>query len=307
MKIFDAHCDVLYQLWKDPTLSFEDSPHLHITYEQLQQTGGKVQCFAIFVPDDVPYGTKFQAALQMVDIFYKKVIEPFAKMKPILTRHDLTALQSDEIGAILTLEGVDAVEGSVLNYETLLRLGVRSVGLTWNYANLAADGVLEERGAGLSSFGKRLVAINNAYNLWTDVSHLCEQAFWDVMETAHKPIATHSNAKALCGHPRNLTDNQIKAMFEHDGRIGVTFVPQFLCDNEQAALTDVLHHLDHLCSLGGEDYVGFGSDFDGIDKTVKGLERYHTYEKLINALLNNYSDSQVEKFLFSNFYNDFLV
>lgn len=308
MRIFDAHCDVLYQLWNNPDISFLDSAKLHVTYEQLQIGNGSVQCFAIFVPDSVPYGTKLQTALEMVELFYSRIIEPYENMKVILTRTDLLDLKEEEIGAVLTLEGVDAIGGSLLHYKTLLRLGVRSVGLTWNYANLAADGILEERGAGLSQFGKQLVTINNQYKLWTDVSHLSERGFWDVLELANKPISTHSNAKHLCPHPRNLTDEQIGALIKADGRVGVTFVPQFLhTDEDKATIDDVLTHLDYICSLGGEHHVGFGSDFDGIDKLTKGLEHYQAYEKLINKLLNNYSDAQVKNFLFLNFFNDFLT
>ncbi|OEH94132.1 dipeptidase [Bacillus solimangrovi] len=306
MKIFDAHCDVLYKLWGNEHLSFYNDKDLHVTYEQLQMTGAKVQCFAIFVPNDVPYGAKFQAALKMVDLFYSRVINPYDQMVHIQTRQDLLNLKEDEIGAILSLEGVDAIEGNVLYYKTLLRLGVRSVGLTWNDANLAADGILEERGAGLTSFGKELVELNNEYHIWTDVSHLSERACWQVLELAKKPLATHSNVKSLCNHPRNLTNEQIKMLIQQNGRIGLTFVPQFLRNDENASISDLLRHLDFVCRLGGEDYVGFGSDFDGIDVMTKGLENYRCYENLINQLLNYYTVNQVNKFLFENLASDFL-
>lgn len=102
---------------------------------------------------------------------------------------------------MLTLEGCEAIGESLTQLRTLLRLGVRSVGLTWNDANMVADGALEQRGGGLTRFGKEVVQLLNEQQCWTDVSHLSERAFWDVMELAHYPIASHSNAYTLCPHP----------------------------------------------------------------------------------------------------------
>src|SRR5690606_3795964 len=97
----------------------------------------------------------------------------------------------------------------------LYRLGVLSLGLTWNKANLLADGASEPRGGGLTEFGREVVALNNKYGVLTDVSHLSERGFWDVIELAEAPFASHSNARALCDHPRNLTDEQIRALIQN--------------------------------------------------------------------------------------------
>jgi membrane dipeptidase len=301
MKIFDAHCDVLLKLWRDPVLTFDTEKELHISYPKLEQSGSKVQFFAIYIPDQVT--DKFQAALEMADIFHEKIVNKYENIKLLQTKADLDCLQKNEIGAVLTLEGCDAIGSDIVKLKTLYRLGVRSVGLTWNYANAVADGVLEERAAGLSNFGKEAVKQLNEYNLWTDVSHLAEQGFWDVMELADFPIASHSNAKALCPHPRNLTDEQIKALIEKNGVIGMTFVPLFLVENGKASIKNVLNHIDHVCSLGGEKHLGFGSDFDGIGATVKGLESYRGYPKLVDALLKHYSEEIVRSFCYENFAN----
>jgi len=214
---------------------------------------------------------------------------------------DIQALKHNEIGAILTLEGCDAIGTSLIKYKTLLRLGVSSVGLTWNYANAVSDGILEERGAGLSTFGKNVVKENNLVDAWTDVSHLSVKGFWDVLELAKYPIASHSNAYTICNHSRNLSDDQIKALISKNGMIGITFVPHFLNENGSAHITDVLKHIDYICALGGEFNLGFGSDFDGITETVIGLSSYKNYEDLINLLLKYYKEEQVKRFLFSNF------
>lgn len=305
MNIFDAHCDVLLKLWSERLfpqgVTFESEKELHISYPKLKETGAKVQCFAIYIPEKLKGPAKFQAALEMIDIFHEKIINTYDDIKLILTKDDIDKLQANEVGAILTLEGCDAIDNDIVKMNTLYRLGVRSVGLTWNYGNAVADGVLEERACGLSNFGKEVVQTLNQHKIWTDVSHLAERGFWDVMELSDYVIASHSNAKALCNHPRNLTDEQIQALISKNSVIGITFVPMFLSEGNKATIKDVLSHIEHICALGGENHIGFGSDFDGIGQTVVGLESYRGYEKLINTLLKHYPEETVKKFCFNNF------
>lgn len=302
MVVFDAHCDVLWQIWrKKRRIAFNKDDSLHVTLEGLKKGNGKLQCFAVYVPEEVPCEQRFEAALEMIHIFYEDILKKHSEVKLVLTRQDILTLQEEEVGALLTLEGCDAIGSSLTRLQTLYRLGVRSVGLTWNYANAVADGTLETRGAGLSDFGKQVVQQLNEYRLWTDVSHLSERGFWDVMQLAHFPIASHSNCYSLCPHPRNLKDEQIRALIARNGRIGITFVPMFLTDGRSAAITHILQHLEHICSLGGEHHVGFGSDFDGITETVHNLGRYAEYENLKNELVKHYKEEQVHAFLYGNF------
>ncbi|MGG0237673.1 dipeptidase [Bacillus rhizoplanae] len=301
MKIFDAHCDVLWQLWMGKgKKSFQNDSSLHITYDQLKQNGGSVQCFAIYVPEEVPYGQRFAVALEMTNIFHEQILA-LPNIKWIRTKEDIQQLGKDEIGALLTLEGCDAIGNELEKLKTLYNLGVRSVGLTWNYANLVADGALESRGGGLTLFGKKAVDELNRYKVWTDVSHLSEKGFWDVIELANHLIASHSNSYELCQHPRNLTNEQIKALIRKDGMIGITFVPMFLAANKSVCMDDILRHVEHVCMLGGEKNVGFGSDFDGITETVVHIERYEHYEYVINELLKRYKEEQVHNFTYRNF------
>lgn len=303
VKIFDAHCDVLYKLWMNRDIQFHFDHRLQTNYTYLSKVGkGNVQCFAIFVPPHLSEQIRFQAALEMIDIFYEKVLA-HPNMKLILRKEDVLQLQTDEVGAILTLEGCDSIGCDLTKLKTLHRLGVRSVGLTWNYTNFVADGILELRGAGLTAFGKQVVMFNNEKKIWTDVSHLSEQGFWDVMELAEYPIASHSNAKAVAPHVRNLTDEQILALIQKNGIIGITFVPEFLTGNQTAAIDDVLRHVDYVCSLGGENNIGFGSDFDGIDETPVNLWNYSYYYILINELLKRFPEKIVKRFLFQNFFD----
>jgi membrane dipeptidase len=300
--IFDAHCDALMKLWMDRSLSFQDGKSLHVTLPALKEAKVKVQCFAIYIPETVPEEARFTVALEMIDIFFEQVIGRFPTLKFVRSKRDIDALEENEIGAMLTLEGCDAIGTSLVKLKTLLRLGVSSVGLTWNWSNAVADGAWERRGAGLTTFGKQVVEQLNEAKRWVDVSHLSEKAFWDVLEIAQFPIASHSNTYRFCPHPRNLRDEQIKALIAKDGMIGINFVPYFLT-KEKASITDVLRHLEHVCSLGGAKNVGFGSDFDGIEETVSGLGTVRDYANLVNELQKYYTEEEVERFLFRNFYD----
>ncbi|PFW58060.1 membrane dipeptidase [Bacillus cereus] len=301
MKIFDAHCDVLFQLWSaQGKKDFKNDPQLHITFEQLKKRKGSIQCFAIYVPETVLYEKRFEVALQMVDIFYNEILS-LPGVKFIQKKDDINMLKQDEIGALLTLEGCEAIGKDAMKLRLFYRLGVRSFGLTWNYANLLADGALETRGAGLTTFGKHIVQELNMLHLWTDVSHLNERSFWDVIEIAKNPIASHSNCYKFCQHPRNLNDEQIRALIKKNSVIGVTFVPQFLTSERQANITDIVRHVEYICSLGGEKNIGFGSDFDGILETVVDLTAYREYENVVNELYKHYDASMVERFLYDNF------
>lgn len=303
--IFDAHCDVLYKMYLDPTISFADSSKLHVNLNYLKEHHKSIQCFAIYVPESVKFEDRYHVSLEMIQIFYEKILNVYEEIVLVRTREDIYNLEDGKIGVILTLEGCDAIGDDLVKLDTLLQLGISSVGLTWNYANLVADGALEERNAGLTEFGKQVVQRNNEKHVWTDVSHLGEKSFWDVVEVAEHIIASHSNCKSLFSHPRNLTDEQIIALIEKNGVIGITFVPQFLEERGEAYISHIIKHIDYICALGGQNNVGLGSDFDGIEHTVKDLSSYADYAHFINILLKHFSETQVRKICFDNFASRF--
>ncbi|WP_078381797.1 dipeptidase [Sutcliffiella halmapala] len=302
MKIIDLHCDALLKLWESKgSLSYANSEELDTNMERLKKGKVWVQCYAVFVYPDVKVEQKFQAALDQIDYFYNEILAKNQEMKQIKQWEDIALLKDGEIGAILTLEGVDAIGNDLEKLKLLYQLGVRSVGLTWNNANLAADGVGEKRGAGLTSFGKEIVQFNNKNRILTDVSHLSEKAFWDVIALAEYPIASHSNAKAICNHPRNLNDDQAKAIFAKGGRIHVVYCPPFVKEDGNAKISDLIKHIDHFCSLGGKKQIGLGSDFDGISTYISDLEDASKYQNLINELLNHFTEEEVKGFAYQNF------
>ncbi|MGX6444891.1 dipeptidase [Neobacillus sp. K501] len=302
MNIIDLHCDALLKLWEGKgTLRFADAPELHTNKMRLFQGQIKVQCFAIFIEPLIPSDQKFQAALEQIDYFYKEVLGNNSDMIHIKDWSDFDKLKVGQIGAMLTLEGVDAIGNDLTKLNILYQLGVRSVGLTWNNANLAADGAGEPRGAGLTLFGKEIVEFNNSNQILTDVSHLSDKGIWEVLELAHYPIASHSNARALCDHPRNLTDEQAVAMFNKKGLIHVVYYPPFVKEEGEVEITDLIKHIDHFCSLGGVKHLGLGSDFDGISTYITNLEDSSKSQNLINELLKHYSEDEVRGFASENF------
>lgn len=302
MKKIDLHCDVLWKMWdnKGKNISFANDPSIDANFQRLKRGNVYVQFFSIFVEDIFLSEWKFQYALEQIDIFHEEILAKHPNMKKITNWRDIETLRDGEIGAVLTLEGADAIGNDLMKLRTLFQLGVKSVGLTWNNANLCADGVGEERGAGLTSFGKEVVELNNAYDVWTDVSHLSEAAFWDVIKIAKHPIATHSNSKTICDHKRNLTDEQAQALFQKNGIIGLVFTPPFITNGNKATIDDLLQHVEHFCALGGKNNIAFGSDFDGIDLYVDGLEHAGKYDHLINELLKRYKEEDVKGFAYKN-------
>ncbi|QHW34904.1 membrane dipeptidase [Paenibacillus rhizovicinus] len=302
MRKADFHCDVLWKLLEDPTLSFidDDRNKLDVTLPRLKQAGATFQTFAVYVPERMD--KTMVPILQSIDLFYRKVLVS-PEVTFIRTAGDITALQLKPgvIGAMLSLEGADGLQGDPAMLRMLYVLGVRAIGLTWNNANWAADGVLETRGGGLTKKGRAFVEECNRLGILLDMSHLSDRAFWDMMQASSRPvIASHSNSRSHCQHPRNLTDDQIKALLAAGGLIGVTFVPQFVSSRVPAGIADVLRHVERICEFGGEQQLMFGSDFDGIDHYVDGLSHPGELHRLQDALLARYSEEQVKSFFEKN-------
>ncbi|WP_128100383.1 dipeptidase [Paenibacillus sp. DCT19] len=306
MNVIDLHCDALFRIWRaGGKLAFDHTDSLEASKPRLIAGQVKVQGFAIFVPPNLKDSAKFEAALDQVHYFYTEILDKNPEIIHITDWSQIRNLRDGEIGAFLTLEGVDPIGNDLHKLNLLYRLGVRSVGLTWNYANLAADGALEPRGSGLTQFGKQIIEFNNEYRLLSDVSHLSEAGFWDVLQLADYPIASHSNAQGIYNHPRNLSDEQAQALFAKNATVHVLYLPDFLRSDqdEAASIDDVLRHVEHFCSIGGVKHIGLGSDFDGLIHYVEGLEHAGHTQNLINALLKRYSEQEVKGFASENFLN----
>lgn len=310
MHIIDTHCDALLKLQGDyrngyrtqkRTIDFKNANALDTNAERLEQGGVKVQFFAIFIPSDIPDNEKWQHALEQVDCFYNEVLnqEKFVHIKNF---SEILDLKADEIGAVLTLEGSEAFGNDLMKLRTLFRLGVLSLGLVWNNANLVADGVGENRLAGLTEFGFEVIECCNEHDVLIDVSHLNTEGFKDVMNKADRVLASHSNAREIFNHPRNLYDWQIKQIIEKGGMVNIVFNPPFVKDDD-VSLEDLFPHIDRIIDLGGSENIGLGSDFDGIASFIKGLEDAGTFGHLIDALTEKYGHEFSEKISHRNFIN----
>jgi membrane dipeptidase len=300
IKIFDAHCDALLKMWEHHANFAEGDERLQASLPELKKGNVHIQVFDIYVPAKVAAGDKFRTLLEMVEIFYEKVAG--AQLKPILSRGDLEqCVLKDQKGAILFVEGAHPVE-SITHLRAMHRLGVRGMGLTWNFRNAVADGCHEPNPGGLSLFGRQVVKEMNRLGMIIDVSHVAEPGFWDTLDLSSSPvIASHSNVQSIRHHPRNLTDEQIKALIQKGGVMGLTIVDYFVTEEKRKVwIDDLLRHLDHVCALGGSDHVGFGSDFDGTTKTFGDLASAGDYQRLADELLKRFKEEEVKKFMFEN-------
>ncbi|WNS44863.1 membrane dipeptidase [Paenibacillus sp. MMS20-IR301] len=300
LKVADFHCDVLSKLQADPELDFNSSSRLDVTAQRLEEGNVELQVFAIYL-SAARGRAKFEDILGQIECFRSKVAGP-GGLQWLCWKEELEGERVTVPGlGMLSLEGVDGLEGNLFYAQLCFELGVRFLGITWNYANWAADGVLEPRGGGFTAQGRKLIDWCNASGMLLDVSHLAPAGFWELAERSTRPfIASHSNSAAICGHPRNLSDEQIKALITMDGRMGLTFVPWFVREDGAAQMEDMRRHIEHVCSLGGSGQLMFGSDFDGIEAWVEGLEHPGKYAELAELLLQFYPEDQVKGWLYGN-------
>lgn len=301
--VVDAHCDTLTAMLGQNRRLGEFSGGGQSDLPRLKDGGVKLQFFAAFI------APKFKTlavrrTLELIDLFYRETEENKKAVMPVKNWVEINeALASGKIAALLAIEGGEALEGSIGVLRMLHRLGVRGLTLTWNGRNELGDGVGEEgTGGGLTSFGVAVVEEMNRLGMLVDVSHLSEKGFWDVMSVSGQPvIASHSNCRALCDHPRNVNDEQIRAMAEKGGVMGITFVPDFL-GGEKPSVKEVLDHIGHAVSVGGVDCVGLGSDFDGTDNLPAGLEDSARIPAVTSGLMDRgYGDDAIKKILGGNF------
>jgi membrane dipeptidase len=303
--VSDAHCDTILDVLKGKRRLAERSSEGQIDLPKLHEGNVSAQVFAVWTPPE-RYADALKYGMEAADAFLEEV-EDNDDLISATTVDDLDfAFSTGKVAGILGMEGAEPLKGSISVLRDFYRLGLRLLTLTWNFRNEAADGVKESitRG-GLTRFGRDLVAACNDLGIILDVSHLSPAGVEDVLALSSKPIiASHSNAKALCNHPRNLTDEQIKAIASTGGAIGVTFVPAFLRkDKENASVSDVLDHIDYITKLVGAEHVMLGSDFDGMGETVpKGLEDASKLPALTEGLVERgYNEDEIKTILGLNF------
>ena len=303
--VFDGHCDTILSIINKGRSLSEKTNTYHLDIPRMKEGGVNIQFFAAFIEELYKPNTSLKRTLQLIDCIYQQVEKNKEDISIAVNYEQIkNTISSGKIAAILSIEGGEALEGDLGVLRMLYRLGVRLLTLTWNQRNQIADGMGESRtSSGLTEFGLKVIDEMNKLGMLIDVSHLSEASFWDVIKRSKSPIvASHSNCYALCPHLRNLKDEQIRALAEKGGIIGVTFVSDFLTDkNRESTINDVIKHIDYLVQKVGSDYVGLGSDFDGTRILPIGLEGVDKIPSITEGLLNKgYKTKDIKKILGEN-------
>lgn len=302
--IADAHCDFLYHMaFSERNIDAPIQKDHHITKKGLLTGGYAVQVFAIWV--DVSRKSFYDDATKMADSF-KIMVENTPEIIHIKKSKDFELLKTGEnVGAILSVEGLgEAIEGDLLRIKEFYNKGARIMSFTWNNENELGYGAWCDENEGLKEKGIQAIKILNDLNVAIDVSHINTKGFWDIVEYSKSPIiATHSNVHSLFTSRRNLYDDQIQAIIDMKGHIGVSYYPPFL-GKRFVNVKTVVQNIDFICSLGGIDCVGLGSDFDGMLKTPTGLSGSQHAQSIPNELAKlNYTEEQIKKICSLNFIN----
>lgn len=303
MTVFDAHCDTVQKICDLGGNLVENEYHIDIN--RLNLYDGYIQIFAAFIDKKSDALPPFERCNQLVDRYILEISGAYNKIAHCFDCDEIeAALDKGKIASVLSIEGGEALNGKIHNLHYFYGRGVRAMTLTWNHSNEISGGIGDEKGGGLTDFGKEVVSEMNKLGMLIDVSHISEKGFWDVIEMTEMPIAaTHSNAKKLCPHPRNLSDEQICAIIKNGGCIGINLYSDFL-GGDSCTIKDVLNHIEHILALGGENNIGLGCDFDGMSRLPEGIKGVQDLYKLFDEMQKcGYSDTLINKISFENYFN----
>lgn len=315
-KAIDMHCDTLMKglMGFGTDADVYDKPNFDIDVKRLKEGDAMAQFFAIFMPPKDIY--KFLHKEPLTDDQY--IDGCLLVMKNTLDRHGdviRQARNADEIeqnykdgyvSAVVTMEDGVAVRGDMAKLDSFYDKGIRALALTWNFENCfgfpnSKDPEIMKKG--LKDFGKEAVLHMQDIGMLVDVSHLNDGGFWDVYKLAKVPfIASHSNARDVCNHTRNLTDDMIKALHEKGGCMGLNMLPGFLSekDEQQNHIDDMVAMIQHEKEVGTIEVVALGTDFDGFDgkKEITGPDQMHL---LCDALVRGgFTTAEVDAMMYGN-------
>lgn len=285
MLVADMHCDTFMELYHSESPLTIAKNHLHVDLEKMQTGDYLIQNFAMFIhqkPDKNPLET----CLKMIDLFYSELEKYPSLISPVRSYKDIiNNMNLGKLSALLTIEEGAVIKGDLAFLRTFYRLGVRMMTLTWNFPNeLGSPNVLHDPDwnpdtqtpnikDGLTAIGIETVQEMERIGIIVDVSHLSDAGFWDVVKYSSKPfVASHSNARAICNHTRNLTDQMIRALANRGGVMGLNFGANFLRNaawDDPSTIESMIYQLKHIVNIGGINCVGLGSDFDGIHDNLE--------------------------------------
>ncbi len=259
---FDGHCDTIsectHQGW-----SLAKAPG-HLDFARLSRFRKAAQVFALFAnAKKYPAGTLWAECQKEHDVFLSEMAKNAGTAAHCRTGAELdAAYAAGKAAAVLSIEGAELIDCDPEKLETVAGWGVRLVTITWNYKNALSGANVDAPDEGLTDRGRAFCREAVRLGILPDVSHLSDPGFWDLAEMGLGPlVATHSDSRALCGHPRNLTDDMFKAIRDSGGVAGINLCDEFV--GGAATLCDLIRHIDHFMELGGEKTVSLGGDWDG--------------------------------------------
>ena len=297
VELFDAHCDTLSRCARTGEGLRENTGHL-----DLRRTAAfrpYAQVFALFADRDEEEPEA--ALLAQLALFRREMERNRDVIAPCRTGGEVRAAGlAGKAAALLSAEGGELLGCDPERLPWAREQGVAAVNLTWNHANALSGSHCDRPELGLSPLGVRFVRRLEELGMLPDVSHLSDPGFWDVMEhTAGPVLASHSNARAVFFHTRNLTDGQITAIIDRNGVIGLNLFRDFL--GEGTGPDPVIAHLEHMLALGGERSVAIGGDWDGMDRLPPGIRDIRGLEELRERLLRrNYPEALVRDLFYFN-------
>ena len=318
MKIFDLHSDTVWKIFqaeeKGEVIKLKKN-NLAIDVEKLKQANVGIQTMAIY--DNYYQKDAYGVGIRMINIL-KRELEENPELSLVKNYADFERnLREGKISVLMSVEDGCIVEGSIDKLRDIYNRGVRMIGLNHNYKNEICSpnyGKYNENGRpdyrtpdnlnGLTPFGFEMVKEMNKLGMVVDVSHSSDKGFYDVIEISDKPImCSHSNARSVCSHVRNLSDDMLKKLADNGGVTGINFAAAFM-DNDvelgNRTLECSLRHIEYIKNLIGVDHIALGSDFDGIQPTIDFKDV--TYFKQIPEALDRlgYSDEDIEKICYKN-------
>lgn len=324
MQLIDMHCDTLGKLlfgemtpkeyYSERKLSDTGKDLMHndfaVSIPGMRQAGTVAQFFACFTYLPAArggYDECYAHVLRMIEVWRKQCIEYEDDIAPACSYEDLLKNEkSGKISAFLTVEEGGILNGNMNRLEELFRQGVRLLTPVWNFENCIGYPNSREANVmtkGLKPFGREAVEYAFKLGMILDVSHASDGTFHDILECSKGPvIASHSNCRALCDHPRNLTDEMIKKLSEAGGIAGLNLYGMFLGGSNESKMEDMTAHLKHMIQKGGSEFPAIGTDFDGFD----GMERedipsVRYMDRLWTALKSEgLSESQLDKIFRKN-------
>lgn len=299
MIVADAHCDTVLRALDGHDLTCDD-PDCHVDAAKLRSGGLDFQVFALWASvSTLPKsgGERLLTLLAHLASFTSLASQTAA---PAKAYSDFERnLSQSKTSIVVGIEGAHCLPPGEASIDLCYDIGVRVITLCWNNSNWLATSAGQARDFpyGLTPLGRHAVRRMCERGIIVDLSHSSERTFWDVAQTCDRPfIASHSCAKGMRDHPRNLDDEQIRALAYANGVIGINFYRAFLTSGPSASIEDVIGHAEYIIGLVGDDHVCLGSDFDGIPAGPKGLESASRLPALIDRLIERgHPESTVRK------------